>query len=537
MTENHNPRRQVKKRLSEKIKSLPKTPPQDLQLASFPEMNPNPVMEVDEKGFVNYVNPAAKKLFPDIEAKGSKHPWLEGLDSTLTLSSTTEKTSYSREVKVDNSWYQQTIRYIPTNRHIQIFGFNISKHKHIEELYKALSNINIVIHSTLEFDSIMRKVVVLAAKAIGCDTAAISLRKGDRWVVTYVYGFPKELIGSVMQDAEEKHAILVIETKKSVAINDAWSDDRVNREHMKKYGIRSVLVIPLLSKDKPIGVLLLNFHSIHVAFTESQLDFADNLAASISFALENSRLFQEQKQGKETLEKAVDDLARSNAELEQFAYAASHDLQEPLRGIAGFAGLLERRYKGKLDGKADEFIDYIIDDTKRMQMLIKGLLEYSRISAKGIVFRPVNCSVALEQAIYSLRASIAESGAEVTYDPLPMVMGDESQLSRVFQNLIGNAIKFHSKDPLKIHITAERKENEWIFSVRDNGIGIESQYKKRIFVIFQRLHAKGQYPGTGLGLTVCKNILERHGGRIWVESEIGKGSIFYFTIPYKEIAI
>jgi len=240
------------------------------------------------------------------------------------------------------------------------------------------------------------------------------------------------------------------------------------------------------------------------------------------------------KQAEEKLRTLTDELKRSNEDLQQFAYAASHDLQEPLRGIAGFAKLLEKRYKGRLDEKADEFIDYIIDDTKRMQLLIKDLLDYSRVSAEGMVFRPTNCSVALEQAIYNLRSAIEESGAEVTYDLLPTVMGDEAQLSRLFQNLIGNAIKFRGQEPLKIHISAHRKEDEWLFSIRDNSIGIDPEQAARIFIIFQRLHNRKEYSGTGIGLAICKKILERHGGRIWVESKPGKGSTFFFTIPDRQ---
>jgi PAS domain S-box-containing protein len=243
----------------------------------------------------------------------------------------------------------------------------------------------------------------------------------------------------------------------------------------------------------------------------------------------------------ETVEKRTDELKqlaeelkRSNEDLMQFASAASHDLQEPLRGIEGFVKLLEKRYKGKLDEKADEFIDYVVDDVKRMQMLIKDLLEYSRVSTKGKVFRPANCSVVLEQALRNLRSAIEESSAKVTYDLLPTVMGDEAQLISLFQNLIGNAIKFRSLEPLKIHVSARREGGEWIFSVRDNGIGIDPKQAERIFVIFQRLHTRQEYPGTGIGLAICKRIVERHGGRIWVESNPGTGTTFYFTIPERQ---
>jgi PAS domain S-box-containing protein len=240
------------------------------------------------------------------------------------------------------------------------------------------------------------------------------------------------------------------------------------------------------------------------------------------------------KQAEKELEELMEELKRSNADLQQFAYAASHDLQEPLRVVAGFVKLLEKRYQDKLDEKADEYIQYAIEGVKRMQMLIKDLLAFSQVGTKGKTFSPVNCSVALEQAIYNLHSAIEESGAEITYDLLPTLDGDLSQLTSLFQNLLGNAIKFRGRKRLKVHISAERKEAEWTFSVRDNGIGIDPKYAGRIFVIFQRLHTRDEYEGTGIGLAVCKKIVERHGGRMWVESEDGKGSTFFFTMPARE---
>ena len=231
----------------------------------------------------------------------------------------------------------------------------------------------------------------------------------------------------------------------------------------------------------------------------------------------------------QNLEHSVAELGRSNADLQQFAYVASHDLQEPLRMVSSYTQLLARRYKGKLDPDADEFIAFAVDGATRMQQLIQDLLAYSRVSTGGRQFKPTSAETALGYALDNLRYVMKESGAVVTHDPLPTVMGDQKQLEQLFQNLLSNAIKFRGHEPPRIHVSA-RTDANWLFSIRDNGIGLDPQYGDRIFVIFQRLHNRQEYSGTGIGLAICKKIVERHGGRIWVESEPGKGATFYFTI-------
>ena len=226
-------------------------------------------------------------------------------------------------------------------------------------------------------------------------------------------------------------------------------------------------------------------------------------------------------------------LKRSNENLEQFAYVASHDLQEPLRMMASFSELLERRYNDKLDTDANEFLGYIVDGAKRMQKLINDLLAYSRVGRMDRPIGEIDCNSILRKGINSMTPTIEENKAVITHDELPMLVGSESNFIQLFQNLIGNAIKFHGTEPPRVHVRTAKEGDDWVFSVRDNGIGIEPQYKDRIFLIFQRLHGRDKYPGTGIGLSICKKIVETQGGRIWVESEHGKGSTFYFTIPAK----
>ena len=225
------------------------------------------------------------------------------------------------------------------------------------------------------------------------------------------------------------------------------------------------------------------------------------------------------------------ELQRSNDELEQFAYVASHDLQEPLRMVASYTELFAERYKGKLDDKADKYIDYAIDGAKRMQQLVQDLLAYSRVGTQGRTPAPVDSEFVVRNVLHSLKVAIEESRAKIVCDKLPAVRADELQFAQIFQNLIGNALKFHGDRVPHIRISAEQNDGKCRFSVKDDGIGIDEQYAERVFQMFQRLHERGKYDGSGIGLAIAKKIVERHGGSIWFDSELGKGSTFYFTMP------
>ncbi|NJN97580.1 MAG: PAS domain S-box protein [Anaerolineales bacterium] len=305
---------------------------------------------------------------------------------------------------------------------------------------------------------------------------------------------------------------------------------------VEPYCPRSALIAPLQVQKHTLGTLSLSrYRPGQPPFNEDDLRLVQDLADRAALSLSNARLFgqvqdelAERKRAEEELRQTAAELARSNTDLEQFAYVASHDLQEPLRAVAGTVQLLQKRYGGQLDERADEFIRHAVEGATRMQTLINDLLVFSRVGTRGQPFQPVELAGVLADALANLTVAIRESGAVIRHDNLPTVVADRIQLIQLFQNLLSNAIKFRGDQVPDIRIRAERQAGEWVFAVADNGIGLEAHYFERIFGVFQRLHTRREYPGTGIGLALCKKIIERHGGRIWVESEPGQGSTFLF---------
>jgi signal transduction histidine kinase len=265
-------------------------------------------------------------------------------------------------------------------------------------------------------------------------------------------------------------------------------------------------------------------------------DSLARLSVALRGALKDKEARQERNRNQQALAQKVEELARSNADLEQFAYVASHDLQEPLRMVSAYTQLLAERYRGKLDEQADKYISYAVDGAARMQSLIQDLLAFSRVGRQETAIGITDCNEIVGQAMRDLRAAIMESGAMVTHGPLPRLMASSSQLKQVFQNLIANGLKFRRSEAPVIHISAEKRGPDWIFSVADNGIGISAEHAESVFIIFNRLHTRTEYPGNGIGLAISKKIIERHGGTIQAIPNQGGGTIFRFTLPAGKLA-
>jgi len=378
------------------------------------------------------------------------------------------------------------------------------------------------------FEKIIERVVAVT----GSDAAAIRLLDKDKKYLSYIaqHGFPSDYL-TATRDALGGTSTAAVALRGDPFFSpDISSDSRRHRKRQVEYGFFSCALLPLAVKGEVRGIIQLASRRLGY-FSADQKEYLMAIARLMGIVVENSELLYSSVRYGEQLQKSNRELERSNSELQQFAYVASHDLQEPLRMVRSYTGLLARRYQGKLDADADEFIAYAVDGARRMQELINDLLRYSRVETTGKDFTATDFEAILARTLTTLGLAIQESGARVCHEPLPTVSADEVQLGQLFQNLIGNGIKYRREGPLEIDVACRLEGSHWLFSVRDNGIGIEPQYYERIFTIFQRLHTREQYPGSGIGLAICKKIVERHGGKIWVESELGKGTTFYFTLP------
>jgi PAS domain S-box-containing protein len=425
-------------------------------------------------------------------------------------------------------------------------------HKQAEEALRrqntylaALQATSLDLVSQLDLDTLLHKIVQRASDLLGATAGYLDLVEAQTGLLT-----PRVATGALTESLRhaaqpgEGVAGIVWQTGQALIVEDY--DDWPGRvANFSRDVIHAVIGVPLVAAGRVTGVLgLAHDAAAQRTFEADAVELLSEFARLATLAIENARLFSaaqqelaERTRAEENLQRSAAELARSNKELEQFAYVASHDLQEPLRMVASFVGLLKERYQGQLDADADEFIGFAVDGAQRMQRLISDLLAYSRVGTRELTLRPTDSAEALDLALDNLQVAIAESQATVTHDPLPIVLADGGQLIQLFQNLIGNALKFRGSAPPIVHVSARETfevsetSKVWEFSVRDNGIGIAAHDAERVFVIFERLHSRQEYPGTGIGLAVCKRIVERHGGRIWVASQPGQGSTFSFTLP------
>ena len=401
---------------------------------------------------------------------------------------------------------------------------------------RGMAEIGRIMSSSFDIDTVYEQFAVELKRMLPFDVVSINIvdERNNTFSRVYRSGIPLRGRSRARRSSENTVSAEVVRTRAPVVIADAAKGDWMvrfpNIRRQVDSGIRSILLIPLMFEGKILGAI--NLSSVTPgAYSDTEAKFAERVASQIAGSIANAELYAAIAEAERQLGQRAEELARSNAELETFAYVASHDLQEPLRMVSSYVKLLEQRYKDRLDDAADDFIHYAVDGAERMQALINDLLAFSRVGTHVEPFEPTDCSGVVEEALINLHVAVEECGAKVTTDDMPTLTADRGQLVQVFQNLIGNAVKFRGDRPANVHVGARPCEDGWELWVSDNGIGIDSKHYERIFAVFQRLHRRSEYDGTGIGLAICKKIVERHGGRMWVESEVGRGSTFRLTIP------
>ena len=393
-----------------------------------------------------------------------------------------------------------------------------------------LARIGRIVTSTSDMDDVYRHFAAAVAERVAIDRINVTVLGESKDSIRVAYLSGEDIPGSwgswqdmPMRGTTEEQALLrgpgIWDLTEEIVQSDVLSGELESMEA----GFRSVITVPLLSMHETVAFLTVA-SKVESAYSEEDLQFLCLVGDQVAGAVATSLLVTE-------LQRTHDELKRSNADLEQFAYVASHDLQEPLRMVSSYVTLLERRYRGRLDADADDFIHFAVDGAERMRQLIQDLLAFSRVGTRGGELVPTESRAALTRALENLQVLIDETDARVIFDEMPEVNADPGQLELVFQNLIGNAIKYRGEDRPKVTVSAVAQEGHWLFGVRDNGIGFEQKFADRIFGVFQRLQTRSEYPGTGIGLAIVKKIVERHGGRIWADSQPGLGSTFWFTMP------
>lgn len=435
-----------------------------------------------------------------------------------------------------NVWF--TVHTYPAKDGLSVYFQDITERKRAQqELQRQyqrsqlFAEVALKIRQSLDLEEILQTTVAEIQSILQADRVLIYRLWADGtgsgvaeavlpgWSSVLGYRFPEEVFPSEYWDKYCQGRIRNIADVTSEQENVA----PCLIKFVQQFQVKAKLVVPILIKSELWGLLIAHQCDRTRHWTSFESELLQQLADQIGIAVAQAQLLEQETRQRQ-------ELTQSNAELQQFAYIASHDLQEPLRMVTSYLQLLERRYKDHLDESANDFIRYAVEGAARMKTLINDLLAYSRIETQGKSFQHVDCNEILKQAIANLKIAIEDNQAVITWDDLPEVMADNTQLIQLFQNLISNAIKFRGENPPTIHISAEPQNENWLFRVRDDGIGIDPQYAERIFVIFQRLHSRTEYAGTGIGLAICKKIIGRHDGKIWVESEPGKGSTFCFTL-------
>ena len=513
---------------------------------SFAYFNPSPVLRFDSNGTILTINPAGAELIGPQAMEGSSLVGVLPALSSLNIEQTIANDGhFNLEVEIGDRWFHFVVVGMQEYGVGHIYGYDITDRHRAESALRAsvseqrrrtreqetLSNIARIIGSSLAIDEVYERFAREVAQLIPFDRIVINL-VADRpgYMVDTYQSSTVEVPDRAPDQAYVVEGTLsdaVIKSQRCIVFqpgNEAEAaDGYAGLVGAYGMGLRSFLSAPLLYRGEPIGCL--NLHSLtDSAYSDRHRLLAERIGVYIAGAIANAQLHAQ-------VTRQTEELSRSNSELEQFAYVASHDLQEPLRMVSSYVALLGRRYDGQLDDRADKYIHFAVDGANRMQRLIHDLLAYSRVGTRGGELTPTDTASVLGETLSNLEVAIDESEAEVVYSDLPSVMGDPSQLRQLFQNIIGNALKFRSENRPRVQLDAKRDGDQWTFSIRDNGVGFDQRYAERVFGVFKRLHRNADIPGTGIGLAICQRIIDRHGGRIWAESKLGEGSCFYFTLP------